>query len=288
MNQLTVVEQKLVPFGEYEILAVKTNDGKIRAAVKWICKGIGLTDDQAKRQVKNIQTDLVVSRSVSNLTLNTNAGLREVLCIELEFLPLWLAKISITPSMQETNPEAVENLVNYQLKAKDVLAEAFLPKQQPKTQAELTAMLAMQNVELERKQLVLEKQQEAQQQQLEVLKSQQDNIVEIISLNPSEWKDKVNVILNKIALTRGGGEQYRLVRNESYGLLEKRGHCRLNIRLENRKKEALANGVIPKSKIEKFKKIDVIAEDPKLVEIYLSIVKDMAITHKIKVEGLGA
>ena len=126
---------------------------------------------------------------------------------------------------------------------------------------------------------------EHQQNQLE---REQENITQIVSLNPNEWKDKVNVILNKIALSRGGGEQYRLVRNESYGLLEKRGHCRLNIRLENRKKEAMANGIIPKSRIEKFKKIDVIADDPKLVEIYLSIVKDMAITHKINVEGLGA
>lgn len=33
--------------------------------------------------------------------------------------------------MQENNPKAVENLVKYQLKAKEVLAEAFLPKQQP-------------------------------------------------------------------------------------------------------------------------------------------------------------
>jgi len=126
---------------------------------------------------------------------------------------------------------------------------------------------------------------EFHQNQLEL---EQENIVQIVSLNPTEWKDKVNVILNKIALARGGGEQYRLVRNESYELLERRGHCRLNIRLENRKKEALSNGIISKAKIEKFKKIDVIADDPKLVEIYLAIVKEMAITHKIKVEGLGA
>lgn len=149
------------------------------------------------------------------------------------------------------------------------------------TTAELIAMMAQQGVEQERRINAVE-------QLTAQLEAQQEHITQIVSLNPNEWKDKINVILNKIALIRGGGEQYRLVRNESYGLLEKRGHCRLNIRLENRKKEALANGVIPKSKIEKFKKIDVIADDPKLVEIYLAIVKEMAITHKIKVEGLGA
>ncbi|WP_051582363.1 Rha family transcriptional regulator [Lysinibacillus fusiformis] len=149
------------------------------------------------------------------------------------------------------------------------------------TTAELIAMMAQQGVEQERRINAVE-------QRTAYLEYQQENITQIVSLNPNEWKDKVNIILNKIALARGGGEQYRLVRNESYGLLEKRGHCRLNIRLENRKKEALSNGIISKAKIEKFKKIDVISDDPKLVEIYLAIVKEMAITHKIKAEGLGA
>lgn len=123
-----VIEQKLVPFGGSEILAVKTKEGKIYGAVRWICIGIGLTVDQAKRQMKNIREDLVISKGYRKLTLPTNGGSQEVFCIELDFLPLWLTKISITPAMQETNPKAVENLVNYQLKVKDVLAEAFLPK----------------------------------------------------------------------------------------------------------------------------------------------------------------
>lgn len=45
----------------------------------------------------------------------------------IRFYSLWLAKISITPSMKENNPVLVEKLVEYQLKAKDVLAAAFLP-----------------------------------------------------------------------------------------------------------------------------------------------------------------
>ena len=52
----------------------------------------------------------------------------EMLCLKLDFLPLWLAKISITPTMKKENPQLVENLIEYQLKAKDVLASAFLNK----------------------------------------------------------------------------------------------------------------------------------------------------------------
>ena len=51
----------------------------------------------------------------------------DVLCLILDYLPLWLAKISITPTMKRENPELVNRLIEYQLKAKDALAKAFLP-----------------------------------------------------------------------------------------------------------------------------------------------------------------
>lgn len=50
------------------------------------------------------------------------------MCLQLDYLPLWLAKISITPTMRKEMPGIAEKLVAYQLKAKDVLAAAFLEK----------------------------------------------------------------------------------------------------------------------------------------------------------------
>ena len=50
----------------------------------------------------------------------------KVLCLDLDYVPLWLAKIAITPTMQRENPVLVNKLIDYQLKAKDVLAAAFL------------------------------------------------------------------------------------------------------------------------------------------------------------------
>lgn len=281
MNQLQPIEQKLVTFAGTELLAVQANDGKIYVAVKWICEGIGLSLGQYQSQTRKIQEDLVLQQGIANLQLPTNGGTQEVLCIELEFLPLWLAKISITPKMQEENPWTVKRLVEFQLKAKDVLAEAFLPQTKPTTQAELIAMIAQQGVEQERRLNVVE-------QRTAQLEAQQENISQIVALNANDWRDKVNAIINRIAITRGGGEQFRIVRNESYELLEARAKCKLNVRLENRKKDALAVGVISRSKIDKFHKIDVIAADTRLTEIYLAIVKEMAIAHKVNAEGLGA
>lgn len=279
MNELQPVEQKIVDFNGSELLAAKTNDGKIYAAVKWVCEGIGLTRDQIKNERKKIQEDLVLSKGGRNLTLPTNGGMQEVLCIEIEYLPLWLAKISITPKMQKETPLTVKRLVEFQLKAKDVLAAAFLQK--PTTQAELIAMMAQQAVEQERRLNAVEQKQQ-------MLEKQQENIKEIVALNPTEWRKKTTTILNKIAIVRGGFGEYKNVRQESYDLLEARARCKLDIRLNNRKKEALANGIIPKSKIEKMSKLDVIADDPRLTEIYIAIVKEMAIKYQVDMEGLGA
>lgn len=92
-----------------------------------MCDGIGLNENQARAERKKIQADKALSKGGSNLTLPTNGGLQEVLCLKLDFVPLWLAKISITPTMERETPELADRLEQYQLHAKDVLAAAFLP-----------------------------------------------------------------------------------------------------------------------------------------------------------------
>ena len=108
--------------------AAKDKDGVVWAAVKWLCDGIGLSEGQRQRQTTNIQSDIVLRKGVANLQLPTNGGSQEVLCLQLDYVPLWLAKISITPAMKQNHPELVEKLIQYQLKAKDILAAAFLPQ----------------------------------------------------------------------------------------------------------------------------------------------------------------
>lgn len=125
MNDLVVKNVNL--FGD-TVMAAKDKDGNIWASVRTLCEGMGLAKDQARNERRKIQEDLVLSKGESNLTLPTKGGNQEVLCLQLDYIPLWLSKISITPAMKENAPELVEKLVNYQLKAKDVLAAAFLPQ----------------------------------------------------------------------------------------------------------------------------------------------------------------
>ena len=125
MNELEV---KRVPFMGTDLMAAKDESGTIWAGVRWMCDGLGLSKGQMQRQITNIGADTVLSKGVANLQLPTAGGKQSVLCLKLDFVPLWLAKINITPAMQAETPELAERLEAYQLKAKDVLAAAFLPK----------------------------------------------------------------------------------------------------------------------------------------------------------------
>lgn len=118
--------------------------------------------------------------------------------------------------------------------------------------------------------------QQEQDKRLDIVEKKQDGIKEVLSLNPVDWKKKANNIINQIAKRRGGFEAYADVRRESYELLEARAKCRLSIRLTNMKSEMALNGVAP-SKVKRKNKLDVIGEDARLLEIYLAIIKEMAI-----------
>ena len=134
MNELEV---KKVPFMGTELMAARDNDGQIWAGVRWMCDGIGLTKGQMQNERNRIREDKVLSKGERNLVLPTKGGKQETLCLKLDYVPLWLAKIAITPRMERETPELAARLEQYQLKAKDVLAAAFLPqsKQQSTTPA---------------------------------------------------------------------------------------------------------------------------------------------------------
>ncbi len=125
MNDLVVKNVNL--FGD-TIVAAQDKEGQVWAGVRWLCEGLGLSRGQMNNESAKIKEDMVLGEGARNLVLPTRGGKQEVLCLRHDFVPLWIAKITVTPSMKENNPELVDKLVQYQLKAKDVLAAAFLPK----------------------------------------------------------------------------------------------------------------------------------------------------------------
>lgn len=127
MNGLAV---KDIEFNGATLRAAQDAVGKIWVGIRWICQGMGFDENRIDNERKKMQKDIVVSKGVKFYSLGQDRAKSDVLCIDLDYLPLWLAKISITPTMQKENPDLVQKLITYQLKAKDVLAEAFLPKKE--------------------------------------------------------------------------------------------------------------------------------------------------------------
>lgn len=126
MNDLTVKNVNL--FGN-TVVAARDEKGDIWAGVSYICNGIGLSKAQKDSQVEKVQKDGLLQQGCRKFPAGVLDPNNETIALKLDFVPLWLAKITITPAMRENNPELVEKLVKYQIKAKDVLAEAFLSQQ---------------------------------------------------------------------------------------------------------------------------------------------------------------
>lgn len=122
--------------------------------------------------------------------------------------------------------------------------------------------------------------QKRQAEKVEQLDKKVDSIKDVIALNPNSWRTDSAKIVNKIALQMGGYEHIRTIREESYKLLEQRMGVALSIRLNNKKKTQALNGV-SKSKIDKLNQLDVIADDKKLIQGYVSVIKDMAIKYGV-------
>lgn len=123
MNELAI---KDVDFNGATLRAAQDINKIIWVGVRWVCEELGLTEGQMKSERKKIQTDEVLVQGTKFHPLGSGNSDSEVLCLNLEFLPIWLAKIHVTPKMKHDNPQLANKLITYQLKAKDVLAEVFL------------------------------------------------------------------------------------------------------------------------------------------------------------------
>lgn len=152
MNDLIVKHVDL--FGD-DIIAAQDREGNIWAGISCFCRGIGLNKNEKDRQVKNVQSDLILKKGCAKFDAGVFDANNTTVALRIDYLPLWLAKISITPNMIESNPELADKLLKYQLKAKDVLADAFLGKKKV-PQTYLEALKDLVAIEEEKEQLKLE------------------------------------------------------------------------------------------------------------------------------------
>ena len=112
------------------------------------------------------------------------------------------------------------------------------------------------------------------------LKEENQNIRDLVAFNPDQWRKDTTNLINKIANKLGGYSHIEEVRKESYKILNSAYGVDVNRRLLNKKKNMALEGC-SKSKIAKVNVLDVIAEDKKLIQGYVSIVSKMAIKYGI-------
>ncbi|MPW26231.1 ORF6N domain-containing protein [Alkalibaculum sp. M08DMB] len=127
------------------------------------------------------------------------------------------------------------------------------------------------NIELKQKQqdtLIAENKQEIQ------------NMRDVITLSPASWRKDTTALINKIAMSIGGFDHIKDVREESYKLLNERFGVDIKTRLTNKRRRMADEGVC-KSKRDKLTLLDVIADDKKLIEGYIAIVKEMSIKNNV-------
>lgn len=164
-----------------------------------------------------------------------------------------------------TGSKAMEFKFKY-INAFNDMEKQIQAQQKPKTQLEILQQSINQMVEQEKR--------------INEIEQKQENITNIIKLNNSRnWREETNKIINSIARNNGG--TYKQTRQESYSRLETRARCDLEARLRNKLNRLKEQGA-PKRTLNNLNYLDVIADDDRLIEIYLSIVKEMAVEHNVE------
>jgi prophage antirepressor-like protein len=142
---------------------------------------------------------------------------------------------------------------------------------QPQTIEDLIIMQAQSVKELKSRVELTETKQAEQAEELQ-------DIRDAVSLSPNDWRKNTSTLINKMALNIGGYDHIKPLRIESYKVLDERMGVDVQCRLTNKRRRMADEGIC-KSKRDKLTPLDAIADDKKLIEGYVAIVKEMAIKY---------
>lgn len=124
----------------------------------------------------------------------------------------------------------------------------------------------------------MEVKQKAQDKAITDMGRRLDDTCDLIALNPHSWRSDARRLIVKIAQKMGGNEYIKEVNKEVFQLVNERAGASLETRLTNKRRRMADEGVC-KSKRDRLNKVDVIADDKKLIEIYIAIIKEMAVKY---------
>lgn len=218
MNDMVV---KSVDLMGDTVMAAMDGDGNIWTGINFFCRGLGMSKRQRDFQVEKVKADKALSKGCTLLRAGVLDPANEAYALRLDFIPIWLSKITITKKMEEQNPDLADKLLDYQLKAKDILAEAFLPKQDDNVQGQIQ-LLAKGTTELYNRVEGVESEVQTVKKDLEKFKA------DVPAFN-SDTKDIQNALRKKAIEVLGGKE------SNAYNDNSARGYAFADIQIELRR-----------------------------------------------------
>lgn len=144
MSNLIVKE---VSFNDVALIGIQ-KDSKVFVGLRKICDDLGI---DFSGQLKKIKDSTMLSKGMEEITIPTNGGQQAIICLNIDYLPIYLSGIKEKKCKESVRPFLIE----FQLKAKDVLANAFLnnPAHAPALSPEELALASAQNIVNLRKEL---------------------------------------------------------------------------------------------------------------------------------------
>lgn len=189
MEEMTV---KRVDLMGDTIMAAQDKEGTIWAGINFFCRGLGMSKRQRDFQVEKVKADKTLSKGCRLLRAGVLDSANEVYSLRLDFVPIWLSKITITKKMEQETPDLADKLLEYQLKAKDILAAAFLPQQPqfPQTTNDKISLLAQGHMEVS--------------QRVDGLEKRLDEFEKSLPLLPNEADEVSNAVKKRVVEVPGG------------------------------------------------------------------------------------
>lgn len=257
-----------------ELIKIKTENGKQLVSARELYEFLGLSkrfSSWFETYSKNEDYGFIENEdftSVLSSTVVNNGAERQ---LQDYAITIDMAKELSMLSKTEKGKQARKYFIQCEKALKENVQTLNTSELSPELQMFGNLYKAIANQELEQKKI---------KKDIEDTKNQLQGIRDVVALTPNAWRKDTSSLISKIAMKLGGFDHIKDVREESYKILNETYKVDINRRLVNKQKNMALEGC-SKSKINKLNCLDVIAEDEKLINGYLSIISKMAIKYGV-------
>jgi hypothetical protein len=119
LEEQAILQREVVQFNDDELMAARAESG-IYISVQGLCKALGLDTTAQLNRMKRTRN---LARGLRMIKLPTRRGVRDMACLRLSKVALWLASVE---TVRLTNPAAIEKIDRYQEELEPVALQVFM------------------------------------------------------------------------------------------------------------------------------------------------------------------